>query len=73
MTPKLEKIDLNKRQFRTNECIHPDINTHSSYLAKIEGRWYAGKFSRQHYGLNFEAIYDAGFQLDYDGWGSYIK
>ena len=64
MSPKLEKINLNKR----DKCTHPNINTRSSYLAKINGSWYAGKFSKQWYGLNFEAVYDAGIQLNDEDW-----
>ncbi len=44
------------------------INYRSSYLAKIGGSWFAGKFSKQWYGWNFNAVYDAGYQVDYDGW-----
>lgn len=44
------------------------ISSKKSYLAKIEGEWYAGKFSKQWYGWNFEAVYDAGCQVDWDGW-----
>ena len=44
------------------------INSRRSYLAKIEKNWYAGTFTRYEYGWNFNAVYDAGFQLDWDGW-----
>ncbi len=44
------------------------INLRTSYLAKINGYWYAGKFSKQRYGWNFDAVYFAGFQVDYPGW-----
>jgi len=61
---KLKPIDLEK----INGCEHPDISLEWYYLAKIHGRWYAGRFSRQHYGLNFQAVYGAGYQLSWDGW-----
>ncbi len=62
MTPKLKKIDLSK----IVDCDHPDIKVGRNYMAKIDGEFYYGKFSRQWYGLNFDGgIYDAGHQLDY--------
>lgn len=64
MVPKLKKIDLSK----IVDCDHPDIKEGRSYLAKIDKSWYAGEFSRQWYGLNFEAVYDAGIQLNSNGW-----
>jgi len=64
MTPRLKKIDLSK----IVECDHPDIKVGKNYLAKIYGEMHAGKFSRQWYGLNFEAVYDAGIQLNSKGW-----
>jgi len=67
-TPKLIKmklpIELNDKR----------ISEKKSYLAKIDGDWYAGKFTKQDWadedepGWNFEAVYDAGYQYDYDGW-----
>lgn len=70
-TPKLKKINLNKR-FRGDEgsgnCDHPDIKTGISYLVQYDGSLYAGTFTRQWYGWNFDGIYDAGAQLDYSGW-----
>ena len=38
------------------------------YLAKIQSRWYAGTFTKQWYGWNFNAVYTAGYQYNYDGW-----
>ena len=64
MTPRLEEIDLSKRV----DCHHPEVKEDRSYLAKIYGSWYAGKFSRQWYGFNFDAVYDAGIQLNSEGW-----
>lgn len=54
---------------------HPLLKEGIFYLAKIDGRWFAGTFSKQHYGWNFNAIYDAGCQLSCgrhpvkEGWG----
>ncbi|MBU0959072.1 MAG: hypothetical protein KKB31_03955 [Nanoarchaeota archaeon] len=62
MAIKLEKINLNK----VENCNHPEINTRCSYLARINGGWYAGKFSRQWYGLNFDNWGCSGIQLDSD-------
>ena len=35
----------------------------TQYLIKWWGRFYAGTFSMQHYGLNFNGVYDAGLQF----------
>jgi hypothetical protein len=59
--PKLVEIDLAK----ADDDEHPDIKKGVFYLALIEGAYYAGKFSRQWYGWNFESVYDAGYQLSY--------
>lgn len=76
MMPTLKEIDLSKRR----GCRHPDIRADGTYyLARIgdawtplellggepEGGWFCGDFSMQHYGLNFNAVYPAGYQLDY--------
>ncbi len=61
---KLNPVDVSK----IVKCEHPDIKTEVYYLAKINNRWYAGTFGKQWYGWNFNAVYDAGFQLDYAGW-----
>jgi len=60
--PKLVPIDLSKRE----GCNHPDIKLGTPYLARIGGRYYAGDFTLQWYGLNFEGVYHAGYQLSYD-------
>ena len=44
------------------------ISSRKQYLCKIGGRWYANTFTKQHYGWNFDGVYDAGYQVDYDGW-----
>jgi len=64
MSISLKKINLSKR----NGCEHPDIKENKSYLVKFDGNFHAGKFYRVWYGWNFSGIYDAGAQLDYDGW-----
>lgn len=52
--PKLISIDLSKGDGSN----HPDIRLGKRYLAKIDGVFYTGKFSKQWYGFNFD-----------DGWG----
>jgi len=63
--PKLIPIDLSK----SHENDHPDIKENAHYLARIQMvkniKWYAGTFSKLWYGWNFNAVYDAGYQLDY--------
>lgn len=58
---KLEEVDLSK----IRECEHPDIQERTYYLGRVDGRWHAGMFTRQWYGLNFNAVYPAGMQLAY--------
>jgi hypothetical protein len=41
----------------------PLINEHRSYLVKIYGSWYAGSFSMQWYGWNFDNWGTSGIQL----------
>ena len=43
---------------------HPLLKEGLYYLARIDGRWYAGTFNKLWYGWNFRAVYDAGCQLD---------
>ena len=61
--PELKEIDLSKSE----RCNHPDIKEKRYYLARINDKWYAGTFTKQWYGWNFDAVYDAGYQLDYGG------
>lgn len=63
-TPELIPVDLRKR----DDCQHPDIKAGKHYLAKIGRQYYAGTFSKQWYGWNFNAVYDAGIQLDDSDW-----
>ena len=71
--PKLKKIDLKRRhesiagKMNPDRAGHPDITENKEYLAKINGTWYAGRFTMQWYGWNFGEVYDAGYQLWYDG------
>ena len=46
---------------------HPDIRGDREYLAKISGHYYAGRFSRQHYGWCFNNWGTSGCQLDQPG------
>ena len=68
---KLKKINLKKctEHKEGGYTEHPDIGLRKSYLVKYDGRFYAGKFQREWYGLNFDGIYDddAGAQFDMPG------
>lgn len=67
---KLKPIDLSKSCKKKDGHglqDHPDISTKKQYLIKWDGRYYAGGFSMEWYGLNFEGIYDAGLQYDAPG------
>jgi hypothetical protein len=56
-TPKLTRIPLDGTDLNNN------IETHESYLCKIWGHWYAGRFSKQWYGWNFDNWGTSGVQL----------
>lgn len=69
-TPTLVPIDLKKCFSKENDGSfhdHKDIKSRKQYLAKVGGTFAAGTFSRQWYGWSFNAIYDAGLQLDKPG------
>jgi len=63
---KLKYIDLLKGEKHN----HPDIVFDKFYLAKIRDCWSCGKFSKQHYGLNFGNGFGAsrGQQFDAPGY-----
>ena len=67
MTPKLIplKLPIEKDDKR--------ITLNKKYLVKYDGRWAIDTFSKQWYGWNFNGIYDAGLQVDYDGWEAICK
>jgi len=68
-TPKLKQIDLNKC-FQSDGCSrsdHPDIREDGEYLACLDDGWYAGQFSRQWYGWNFDNWGTSGIQLNAPG------
>jgi hypothetical protein len=71
---RLKPIDLDKSCVRKGGCggrtDHPDIDLRKQYLIKYDGRFYAGDFSMQWYGLNFNGVYDAGLQYDAPGTNS---
>jgi hypothetical protein len=46
---------------------HPDLNSKDTYLCLIDGEYFAGKFSRQWYGWNFDGCYSSGCQFDAPG------
>jgi len=50
-----------------NEHEHPQVDCRKQYLILYHGNFYAGRFSRQWYGLNFEGVYPAGLQFDEPG------
>lgn len=75
-TPTLKPIDLKKccelpGSDSGDPQWHPDINEKSWYLAKIDGEYFAGRFSRQWYGWSFDG-WDggSGLQLDKPGTNS---
>lgn len=55
------------KHLKDGTCENKNISSRKQYLIKYEGRFYAGKFERQHYGWNFDGVYDAGVQLNYEG------
>lgn len=65
MTVQLKQLDLSL----SKKHEHPDIKTdETEYLCKIDGDFFAGRFSRQWYGLNFDGwINPAGLQFDAPG------
>jgi hypothetical protein len=65
---RLKQIDLSKAQ--EHEC--PGIVPgKKQYLCLIDGLFFAGKFSRQWYGLNFDGwMNHAGLQFDAPGWNA---
>jgi hypothetical protein len=58
-TVSTRRIKINRR---TSE--HPEISSGRAYLCLIYGLWYVGRFSRQHYGWNFNNWGTSGIQLD---------
>lgn len=63
--PKLVRIPIEEAE--RHEC--PGINDKDTFLCKIAGRFYAGEFSRQWYGWNFDAG-SHGIQFDAPGWNA---
>ena len=64
-TPKLIQVDLR----RAHAHDHPDVKTSKTYLAKIDGSYYLGEFSREHYGLSFDDDWGtSGHQFDAPGY-----
>jgi hypothetical protein len=75
-TPVLKEVDLSKC-FSTKGGPgagsfhdHPDIVCRKQYLALIKGKYFAGYFSRQWYGWNFDGWHGCGMQLDRPGTNS---
>ena len=68
---KIRLIAIDLSQAYQHEC--PGINDKDSFLALIDGQFFAGTFSRQWYGWNFEGWTPnsiAGLQFDAPGWNS---
>lgn len=65
---KLKQIDLSKAV--EHEC--PGVKTDGTqYLAKIDGEWLTGPFSREWYGLHFDTTWGmTGLQFDAPGYNS---
>ena len=63
--PRLRRINLR----HAVEHEHPDIKVgRTKYLARIDGEWYFGRFSRQWYGLHFDCDFGcSGIQFDAPG------
>lgn len=60
----MRKIDLS----RGCKHEHPDIEVGKTYLARIYGSWYLGRFNRQWYGLNFRGWEGTSLQFDAPGY-----
>lgn len=65
--PKLKKIDLSKSYKKAEKTFCPGINSRSDFLAKINNQWFAGKFSKEWYGWNFDGWFGVGLQFDPPG------
>lgn len=61
--PKFTEIDLSKTTTKGGA----GLEVGPTYLVMYGGRFYAGIFDMQWYGLNFQEIYDAGAQYDPPG------
>ena len=61
---KLKKIKL------PLEAKDDRVNARRWYLARVDGSWFAGKFTREWYGWNFCGVQDitCGFQYDDPSW-----
>lgn len=64
--PKVGKrIPISLRGSADDSCKSELISGKKTYMVKVDGGWYVGKFSKQWYGWNFEGgPYDAGVELD---------
>lgn len=65
-TPILIRVDLRKcvKSEGSGYHDHPDISIKKRYLAKIDGEFFVGKFTREWYGFSFDGWHDVGCQLD---------
>jgi hypothetical protein len=63
--PTLIPLDMSKAK----EHNHPDIDIKKTYLCLINNQYFAGKFSKEWYGLSFNGgINPVGLQFDAPGW-----
>lgn len=62
----VKEIDLRKGR----KSDHPDILPGRQYLVKIGDGWFFGRFTRQHYGLNFTNWGMSGCQFDTPGYNA---
>ena len=58
----MKVIDLSK----AHKHFHPDIKINNSYLVKIYGTWYLGKFTQQWFGLNFAPWTNGNVGIQFD-------
>lgn len=63
---KLSLVPIDLSKATENEC--PGINENDYFLARIDGEFYFGQFSRQWYGWNFDDDWGcSGHQFDAPG------
>ena len=61
--PTFHALDLSKG----HESDHPDIKEDQQYLCRIDGKWFAGTFSRQWFGWSFDDWHGGPLQFDTPG------
>jgi hypothetical protein len=61
--PALREVDLSLSEGHT----HPDIVVGRTYMVKISGAWFLGRFAKVWFGLTFSPWGNAGLQFDAPG------